>query len=258
MENELPQAEDIPSELDFNQVGFDPNKVLADLALKVGTDIYKKIAASVLEVWVSNGFKKKYGFTPKPRIAKQVLSSRKDASFSTLKICVGSKHWALNSVAVGLYISQLNDSGERDEVNMIRREIKKNKGRRHLNIVHMGSTGVIKGVINHLDDLRLKGFSRISLTEEFERIIAEWDTITIFVHLNDIKTKVQYKIREKLQVRMPLFFVFSYGWEAANIAISAISEIRNNKEIEPEGYLFEGERRFDDVGTRVYMWTFEL
>jgi len=236
---------------------FDPNKILVEAVKALGTAAYDKLKEKFLDKWKESQFKKDFGFTDDVENAKKIYEMDKTASFQTLKECIGNSHWALNFIKVGLRISDLSDVGERRKVDEIRSEIRKSKGIRPLNIVNMGSTGAIKGVINFLDNLRKNDYSKEAIIEEFESIIYNWENITIFVDKSISKDAVKIKIYDKIEKKIPLFFVFSYGSDANQIAMCSIAEMRNANLIEQKGYLPDSQPKFDGVGTKIYMWVFE-
>ncbi len=236
------------------ELELDVNKVLAhfiDIKSKDGK-------ANFLKWWNDNKFKKEFGFPASEFriIAIEIGKIGKRVLFKQLKDCIDKNHWSLNFIKVGICISELSDKGERDKVTSIRNRIYKNKGWKELNIVNMGSTGAIKGILNYLTNLRLKEYSQESITKEFERIIEEWEKITVFVSNESNKDEVKLRVKEKVVANPPLFFVFSYGSEANHHAYYAIAEL-NIEQIFQSKYIWDTWPRFDSVGTKIYMWTFD-
>lgn len=240
-----------------DELGMD---LLVEAAKAVGTGAYNDLKEKFLKKWGKNEFKKKYGFLPQNYefIASEIQDIGQKTYFKCLKECIGKKHWALDHIKVGITISELGGKGDIVGVNEIRKEIRKNKGSNALNIVKMGSTGAIMGVINYLDALRRGDYSQKVIVEEFEKIISEWLRITVFVRKEDSKVHIGNIIKAKLSNRLPLIFVFSYGFDANSVAMHSISDLRNEGEIEPEDYILESLPSFDGVGTEIYMWTFTL
>jgi hypothetical protein len=240
---------------------FDINAFLAEVAVtsveKIGEKAYEEIKIRFLDKWKTQGFEKKFGFTVDIKTAKKIYEIGYDHSFEMLKNCIGKKHWALNFVKVGIYISQLSDKGERDIVDKIKEEVRKTKGYRPLNIVHMGSTGAIKGVISYLDELKGKGHLKESLIQEFERIIFEWEKITVFISKETNEGAVSGLIINKMKEGPTLFFVFSYGAMASAPAMCSIANLNKNNTIRENNYMFFTYPQYDGVGTEVYMWSFE-
>jgi hypothetical protein len=240
--------------------GLDINKLLIEAAKAIGTSAYNKIKENFLEKWKDNQFEKEFGFPPKQFIllAEKVQKIGDETYFKRLKECIGRGHWTLPFIKIGICISELSDKGERCEIDKIRDSIHKKKGWKVLNIVNMGSTGAIRGVIEYLDDLSKKNYSSESIIQEFERIIQQWSNIAVFVHKENSEHIIRNSIREKIRQKMPIFFIFSYGAEANQIAMNTISYLRTNREIEPNDYLFDAFPKYDGVGTKVYMWNFKL
>jgi hypothetical protein len=232
-------------------------EILKEAVKVAGTAVYNSVKEKFLKFWNEDKFKKDYGFPYSIEDAKEVYAIGQSVSFKTLKECIGNKHWALNFIKVGIRISDLSDKGEREKVDLIRGEIRKTKGLRPINIVNMGSTGAIKGIVNYLDSLRMKEYSREAIIEEFERIIYDWENVTIFVDKGSNKETIKSRIVDKVDSEIPLFFIFSYGLDASQIAMYSIAELRNEGLIEPNGYILDTQPRFDGVGTIIYMWTLE-
>ncbi len=235
----------------------DINKFLAELAIAVSKGSYIKLKEKFLEVWAKNKSKKDFGFTPSPERAKEIYQIGLSKSFDTLKEIVGKDHWALNLIKVGIHLAELSDKGERELVDKIRAESHKNKGRTALSVVNLGSTGAINGIIKYLDNLRTKGFLIEALLEEFDRILTEWEQITIFVKKDTDQLTVRAAITDKITRKLPIFFIFSYGALASDSAMKSIAELNNANQLRPNGYDWDAYPQFDGVGTQIYMWTFE-
>jgi hypothetical protein len=152
-----------------------------------GKSAYNDLKKVFLERWYENKSKKNFGFPANPEMAKQIYSIGHKTSFKILKSCVGRYHWALNLIKLGIFISELSDKGEREKINEMREQISKNKGWKAINVVNMGSTGAINGIINYLDGLKINDSSEEVVKQEFDRIIEEWQKITVFVEKMMIK-----------------------------------------------------------------------
>ena len=231
---------------------LDINKVIGNLLNEKSKEATKKF----IDFWTNTKFKKKYGFPPQEycNISKKIYETGKNPHFLRLITLIGKDHWAINLIRIGISICELNDKGEKDKIDIIRDKIWKDRGLNALRILNMGSTGAIKGVINYLDNLSMKGFSKEALIEEFDRLLKEWEGITIFVQKGTDSFLVKNSIVLKILYKLNLLFVFSYGEGANKIAMESIAELNNKKQL--EGYLLDNYPTYDGAGIKVYMWCF--
>ena len=201
--------------------------------------------------------KKQYGFSPSKDeaiILKRI--SRADV-YERLKFCLG-QHWSLSLIKVGIYISDLNIEGQQELVEKINEDIFKKYGKRGKRIMELGSTGVIRNIIEYISDLKIrKNYNRDDLIREFENILEDWNRITIFVKSNDTKDDIVNNLKKQIEFKYNLFFVFAFG-SASVIAYNAIAQANNEGIISEGKYMFSTRPSISKVGKEVYAWTFEL
>lgn len=217
---------------------------------KIGKDVEQKVI-ELLD-------KKKYGFVPNAQEANSLQRIRESPLFCRLKECVGN-HWSLNLVAVGIYIMELNDEGERKLIQEIRDRTNKKYGPRGMKIVNLGSTGVILEVIEYLDSLKLrKGYSKEHIGLGFDNILDGWEQISIFVKSGHDEDILYSDIVDHMFRKIPIFFIFSYG-SACTVAMKIIAEMNvNGLIIQRYNYLFWVKPGKDRAGKVKYTWDFEL
>ncbi|MBI5061401.1 MAG: hypothetical protein HZB67_03735 [Candidatus Aenigmarchaeota archaeon] len=102
-----------------------------------------------------------------------------------------------------------------------------------------------------------RNFSQIDIGLELDKIIEEWDHITIFVEKGEDETGLRILIIEYLRKRLDIFFVFAYG-KASVPAYNIIAELNNENLIRENGYMFSTNVKTDGYGLQVYSWAFEL
>ncbi len=122
----------------------------------------------------------------------------------------------------------------------------------------MGSTGVVTDVIQYLSFIKIKNnLSQIDVSLEFDKILENWEQITIFVKAEDKKEEIYSKIKSFMERRLHVFFVFAFG-SASPIAMQAIAQLHNDRTISNESYLPFVIPKMNLVGTEIYTWSFEL
>lgn len=202
--------------------------------------------------------KKKYGFVPNAQEARALKRINENPRFCRLKELTG-KHESLNLVRVGIYIMELNDIGERQLINEIRDRVNKRYGSRGMKIINLGSTGTIFDVIDYLDTLKLrKGYNKEHIISEFNKILDDWEKITIFVKSGQDEKSLYQNIQLQMRLKHPIFFVFAYG-KACSVAMKTIADMNNAGLITQKNhYLFWSKPGKDRAGKLKYAWTFEL
>jgi len=198
----------------------------------------------------------KFGFVANKEEADSLQKIDIDPRFHRLKELIGD-HEALYLVRVGIHIMKLNDEGKRELINKIKGDVKKKHGRRGLNILNLGSTGVVFDVVSYLDTLKLRRKTKDEIIIEFERILDEWEHITIFVTSDhDARTLFQ-NIQLYMILKHPIFFVFAYG-SACYIAMKIIANMKNaGIIIQKNHYLFFHTLKKDKAGEVKMTWRFE-
>lgn len=202
--------------------------------------------------------KKKYGFVPDEQEAKAIKRISESPRFCRLKELIGN-HESLNLVRVGIYIMELNDIGERQLINEIRNRVNKRYGHRGMKIINLGSTGTIFDVIDYLDTLKLrKGYGKEHIILEFNKILDNWERITIFVKSEQDEKSLYQNIQIYMRLKHPIFFVFAYG-TACSVAMKTIADMNNARLITQKNhYLIWSKPGKDRAGKLKYAWNFEL
>lgn len=179
-------------------------------------------------------------------------------NFCRLEELIGT-HPHLRLVNIGIYIMQLNDNDKRELIKKIKNRVNKKHGRRGMKILHLGSTGVIYDVIEYLDRLKLtRGYDKEHIVSEFDKILDEWDKITIFVKSEEDKKVLRRNILLYITLKYPLFFVFAYG-TACDVAKKTIADMDNDGLISQKNkYLLFGKWGEDKAGKAKNIWRFEL
>ncbi len=201
---------------------------------------------------------RKCGFTPNAEEAATIYKVGQKEAYKRLKECVGS-HWSLRLIRLGLYISDLNDEGQRKLVAKTKGDIYKKYGSKGIKITNMATTGALSSVIEYLSKLKIEeNLNRTDLAIIFDtEIIEVWDKITFFVKTEDSEKGISKKIVRMMNQRIRIFFVFAYG--AASIKpMKVISKLSNDGTISNKNYHFSMISRKDKANWILYTWTFEL
>jgi hypothetical protein len=202
--------------------------------------------------------KRRYGLTTSDNTAKALKSINETDKFKRLKQCVGN-HWALEIIRVGLHIADLNEEGQREIVEEVRAEVYHDKGALGMKIIGMGSTHAIDAVIDCLSDLKMRdNLPQDYLAKELDRIISEWERITVFVKKDSDVANIKAEILKHIELRQLTFFVFSYGSVACNNGSRAIARLSNEKHIMQKGYLYFLKPKQDCTGCKIFSWIFKL
>jgi hypothetical protein len=201
--------------------------------------------------------KKKYGFTPNKEEADSLYRISREDIYKRFVDCVGN-HWSKDLIRVGIYISKLNDEGRREVVDKTRREIYKKYGEKGVKIINIATTGYIIEVIQYLSRLKLtENLKEEDLQIEFEKIIEEWKSTTIFVTVNDNEDSMIKEITNLMGSKKERFFVFGYG-SAAKIASNSIDKLASDGVVKSNNYSIHIEQSTDLAGGEKYMCIFKL
>ena len=180
----------------------------------------------------------------------------KNPKFSRLIELIG-KHESLYLVKIGIYIMTLNDKGKRQLIDTIKEDVANKYGTVGVNILYLGSTGVVFDVIDYLDTLNLKGKTKDEIITEFERILDEWEQITFFITKDHDENHVRENIEIHMKLGQPIFFVFAYG-SACNVAMRTIAKMNVERLIrQKDHYLFFVTPDIDKAGRIKMAWRFE-
>ena len=233
---------------------LDIKELLGKYAEGAGKETAKQLLKKIKELIN----KKRYGFTTSDLLANSLENIGKRDVFQRLKECVGN-HRAQNLIRVGIHISELNEEGQRKTVEKLRSEVFASRGARGLNIINMGSTRAIVGVIEYLSTLKMqKNLKKEETAVELDEIIREWTRITIFVKRDSSIEEISSKILDHIKRKVPLFFVFGYGAIARGIATKSVAKLNNENQIYENDYLFFASNVPDNTGCYVFSCIFQL
>lgn len=245
----------IPAELIQKISSMDLRDLLTFLyTVKLSKETIEYIRKRIRELWNQS----KYGFTPNAEEAAAIYKIGQKEAYKRLKHCIGF-HWSLRLIRLGLYISDLNDEGQRKLIKKTKEDIYKKYGSKGIKITNMATTGAILDVIEYLSKLKIEdNLNRTDLTIKFDtEIIEKWDKITFFVKTEDSEKEISKKIVAMMNQRLLIFFVFAYG-AASTKSMKIISKLNNNKTISNKNYCLSMTSRRDKAGKRLYTWVFEL
>lgn len=220
-------------------------------SVAAGTIIISKASEKIREFWLS----KKYGFTTAKKHANELYEISNTFLFQQFEKCIATPVY-VTLVRDGLRISYLNDEGRRKEIDEIRKEAYERYGIRATKILDISSTGELQRVVEYLIDLKLrKNYNIFDLTKEFEKVLDDWERITLFVKSEHNIAHILKEINWHVEQKQDFFFVFAYG-SAIQHTIEAIAEL-NNKGIFRNKYLFDSKKEVDKANKEKYKCVFE-
>lgn len=228
----------------------DPEKFLAELAIGVAKGITSSIKDNIKKYWL----KCEYGITLNPQEGNSLKTIANNEFYQLFKRYLG-EHWSLKLIKVGLYLSELNEEGKRERAGEIQKEAYQKYGSKGAKIIHLASTGILIPIMDYIIDLKLhKGASCIVLNQEFDKILDEWDKISIPVHWDSKETSLENEIKNKMENNYPIFFVYASG-SASRIAQFTLAKM-NNANLFRNRYIMTHNIKIV-VNTEYCIWVFE-
>ena len=222
------------------------NKFLAELTLAIAKGLKQKVK----ELWLK-GY---YGVTISIDESESIKRISENNFYLLFKKYLGS-HWSLNLIKVGIYISELNEDGKRERIRLLHEEVYKRYGRKGQKIIQLASTGVLVPVMDYIIDLKLhKGANPIVLHNEFDRILEEWDKVSIPVHRESIEKGIWEEIEEKIATDHPIFFVYASGG-ASKIAQLTLAKMSNQHIFDNKYLMFLKNKIINNI--EYCLWIFE-
>ncbi len=220
---------------------------------KLAGDALKWAKKRVKELWE----KKEYGFTPDPELATSLQKISQTEAYRRIKQCIGN-HRFLPVIRLGLRIEELSEEGRVDLISKIKDNVHKKYGFEGVRILNMGATGILKGIIQYLSDLKIRNdYTQNDIASIFEGILKRWSEITIFHKAEYGESILEKTIIKYMDAIKDVFFVFAAG-TAGNQAKKVIARLNNNSEIRKRGYMFHlYSRREDLTGRSLFTWVFE-
>lgn len=196
---------------------------------------------------------RKYLISISEEVTTELYKITKQDLYKRLEDCLFS-HWSLNLIALGVYISKLNESDQRELVEQVRGEVHSKYRAEGIRILDIGSTGAINYLIGYISDLKMKkDYNFNEMGDIFDKIISRWKEITLFVKSEDDVKLVKTRCLHLLNKKEPLFFIFAYG-SAIYPCINAIAELNNERKL--AGYIWDAKTRSEGL-KEVYSCTFE-
>ncbi|MBL7148316.1 MAG: hypothetical protein ISS82_05815 [Nanoarchaeota archaeon] len=171
--------------------------------------------------------------------------------YAEMENCLGS-HWSMNLIALGLYVAQLNKDQKTELQKRVSQEVHLRYGVKGLRILEIGSTGAIINIIRYISDIKVRqNYTFIEIGKLFDKILEEWQNITIFVKSEETINNIEIKIMNFISLKKPLFFIFAYG-SAVNNTISTIAKLNNDDTFRSNGYIFYANTQYigDDINKK--------
>jgi len=234
-------------------LSVDLSKIDYKNLLRIFRDSSGKLRDKIREIIIQRIEKNKPFVSINEKETQHLYKIRKYESYRMMEICLGS-HWSMNLIGLGLLVSELNETQKTDLQEKVRIEVHRKYGAKGLKILEMGSTGVIRDIIDYLSRIKTrKEYTFLEMNKLFDNILDKWQKMAIFVKSEDDMNHIKMKCRQLLESKDSLFFVFAYGF-AVKHAINAIASLNNDGEL--KGYLF-----FANMGTdgkrNIYSCSFE-
>ena len=203
----------------------DINKILANAAVIELDKISPRVLSKIKAIWLRYEY---YGFTPTPSEAESLKEISKNSTYMTFARCVG--RYEYNAfIRIGLLIYELNEIGNKDRVDEIRKYVYSEHGNVPKKIIQIASTGILLHVLEYLTNLRdEKNLSSDVVREEFINIVTLWENVSIPVSLLDLEEKIISSIKKIIGENVPIFFVYGAG-NAATKAELIVAELNNDE-----------------------------
>ena len=201
--------------------------------------------------------KKDYGFSPDPQLASELQRISKSEAYKRMKDCIGN-HQYLSLIKLGLRFEELSYEGNRHStIDHIKNDVYEKHGPGGINVLTMGSTGVLAAVIKYLSDMKFnQNWEQAYTADKFDTILDEWKEKTIFHKSESGQEPLKKTIVTYMDAHYELFFVFSIG-TASGQAKRAIASLNNAEIIREKGYTVKNVKKEDLVGREHYSWVFE-
>jgi len=200
----------------------------------------------------------KYGFVPNPIEADILQKISNRHQFREFKHIIPNSKYE-DAIRVGYLITRLTKTQTRNNDNVIRiREIKDELRQRHngyflIRATTMVTTGTIVPAIEYLSELKRKGYDKENLDLEFEKMLNDWDDITLFVtRENDVDELIGIIDTKLSKEDRKILIIYAYG-RAKYIATKAVAGILNSDVA--EDYFYESKNN-DEGEKEVHTSTF--
>jgi hypothetical protein len=231
-------------------------KYLAELTrqgLSASTEYVKK---TIVEAWL----KRQYGVTIPVQDAESLRKISETDFYKLFKRYLGG-HWSLELIKVGLYLQQLNEAGDTQRVRQLIDEAYQKRGLSGSRIIQLASTGVLELVMNYLIDLKVrKRVDTLVLHKEFDKILEEWQSISIPIQHDSKEVVIQSEIQKIMDRKNPIFFVYACGSAARNAQL-ILAGLNNTKFWQGKYLMYshvKNVRRQDGAIIEYCMWEFEI
>lgn len=231
---------------------MDEEKFLAELGKSYVGSASKAFLNKVNKFWR----KLKYGVTIKEEESNSIKKISESSFFLIFKTYLGN-HWSKDLIKVGLYVSQLNEEGHKERIKELSDEAYRNEryGKRGWRIIQFASTGVLEIVMQHIIDLKHnKDATKRDLQREFDKILDEWEKISIPVSSEMNQKMIKDVILKKMSNDYPIFFVYAAS-HASNTAMLTIAKMRNDHLFSGKYFPFPKHKQICDID--YCLWVFE-
>ena len=239
----------IPTEL----LGMGPSELLSVYyAGKVSKESLSWIRDKIKDILD----KKRYGFTPEPKIAAELQQITKSEAYRRTKECIGNTP-RLNVIRLGLRMEKLTEEGKIEAIGNIKSDVIKKYGNDGITILNMGATGALMSLIQHLSDIKIKNdYDKNYMLNYFNDLIENWSNITIFHQTEHGQEALTSNIKRYMNAHFEIFFVFSIG-TAGDQAMKSLATINNDGTIQQKGYMFTLiSKKTDQKGRDHFAWLF--
>lgn len=225
---------------------------LAQLSKAYVDSASKSFLEKVKKFWL----KKQYGITINVDEASSIKTIAETPLFLIFKRYLGN-HWSSDLIKVGLFVLGLNDEGKKERVKQISDDAYKNKryGKRGRRIIQLASTGILSIVMQHIIDLKLeKNTNENDLQKEFDKILDEWEQISIPIKWDTIQNEIEKEIIGRMKQNYPVFFVYAAG-SATGKTLLTIANMQNQGIFKEKYIPFPKHKSINNID--YCLWVFE-
>lgn len=229
---------------------MDEDKFLAELTIAVTKGFTNSLKDKISKIWLKN----EYGVTLEPKEGESLKRIGENEFYRVFKKYLG-EHWSIKLIKVGLYISELNEEGKRKRAQDLQNEAYKKHGPKGVKIIQLASTGILIPVMGYIIDLKLyKDANPIVLNQAFDKILEEWDMVSVPVNNDTNEITLKHEIISKMDYNHPIFFVYAAG-NPSRIAQLTLAKM-NNEALFSGKYLMTPKIKMID-NTEYCLWIFE-
>jgi len=154
--------------------------------------------------------KNNFGFVPSGMDFSDYKKLQKKNSFKQLQFLIGKNHPTLGIILLGMHIASMSHEQRKKCVDEHRQQVYDKYKGRGVSVLNMALTGFIDGYIKWLGDLYVeKNPSEKELIDIYEKILDQWNEITIFVQTSKADHTIQSRLVHKMSASMAFIYVFA-------------------------------------------------